>query len=290
MDKFSGRQAEDNFEVWLQDYVEATEDCGWDDEKRARWFSWFLSGPAKATWQQTMSAEHKADWGKIMEVYRGQYGIHLDPRTAYQRCHELQYEQFGSVQGLLNSMREYQRMAPLKLTDGVLESILWNKVPVELQKEVKEITTDGSVQELLHKLLRAEAVIQERERRTHGDTSRNPVTKKPASSHLGKGQFQSSTQRQSTGGSNPDSQKSEKSKDKQQTVGSGAEMSARGPKCFKCQRKGHLAKDCPDAKRRPPSRRVAAGTEDPESKEETVESKSLILGCGLSLQTPALEK
>ena len=194
MDKFSGRQAKDNFEVWLQDYVEATEDCGWDDEKRARWFFWFLSGPAKATWQKTMSAEHKADWGKIMEVYRGQYGIHLDPRTAYQCYHELQYEQFGSVQGLLNSMREYQRMAPLKLTDGVLESILWNKVPVELQNEVKEITTDCSVQELLHILLLAEAVIQERERRTHGDTSRNPVTKKPASSHLGKGQFQSNTQ------------------------------------------------------------------------------------------------
>jgi len=50
-------------------------------------------------------------------------------------------------------------MAPLKLTDGVLESILWNKVLVELQKEMKEITTDGSVQELLHKLLQAEAVI-----------------------------------------------------------------------------------------------------------------------------------
>jgi len=58
-------------------------------------------------------------------------------------------------------MQNYQRMAPRKLTDETLESILWNKVPVELQKEVKEIT-DGSVQELLHRLLRAEAVLQER--------------------------------------------------------------------------------------------------------------------------------
>ena len=56
-------------------------------------------------------------------------------------------------------------MAPRKLTDDTLESILWNKVPVELQQEVKEIT-DGSVQELLQKLLRAESVIAERKRRS----------------------------------------------------------------------------------------------------------------------------
>ena len=120
VDKFSGKQAEDNFEVWLQDYVEATEDCGWDNQKRARWFSWFLTGPAKATWQQKMLAEDKADWDKITKAYHGQYGVHLDPRTVYQRCHDLQYEQFDSVQGLLNAMREHQSMAPLKLTNEVL--------------------------------------------------------------------------------------------------------------------------------------------------------------------------
>ena len=54
---------------------------------------------------------------------------------------------------------------PEKLTDVCLESILWNKVPVELQREVKKITTDGSVHEFLQKLLRAETVIQERARR-----------------------------------------------------------------------------------------------------------------------------
>ena len=44
-------------------------------------------------------------------------------------------------------MRDYQRLAPNKLTDDVLESTLWNKVPVELQKEVKEFS-DSSVQAL----------------------------------------------------------------------------------------------------------------------------------------------
>ena len=42
-----------------------------------------------------------------------------------------------SVQGLMKAMHDYQRMAPRKLTDDTLESILWNKVPVELQQEVK---------------------------------------------------------------------------------------------------------------------------------------------------------
>ena len=95
----------------------------------------------------------------------GHYGIHLDPRTVYQRCHELQYEQFNFVQGLVDAMRDYQRMAPQKLRDETLESILWNKVPIELQQEIKEIT-DGSVQELLQKLLRAETVLAEWKRRS----------------------------------------------------------------------------------------------------------------------------
>ena len=41
-----------------------------------------------------------------------------------------------------------------------------NKVPFELQQEVREIT-DGSVQELLQKLLKAELVIAERKRRSN---------------------------------------------------------------------------------------------------------------------------
>ena len=48
--KFTGNGEED-FEVWLADYSEATGDCGWTDQLRAHWFSWFLAGAAKYTWQ-----------------------------------------------------------------------------------------------------------------------------------------------------------------------------------------------------------------------------------------------
>ena len=59
----------------------------------------------------------------------------------------------------MSAMRNYQRMAPNMLTVSVLESVLWNKMPVTLQQEMK--ITVGSVQELLQKLLQAESVAQE---------------------------------------------------------------------------------------------------------------------------------
>ena len=99
VDKFTGDPKEVDFDVWLEDFIEATGDCGWNDTDRAKCFSWFLSGPAKSTWQQTLKSTHKGSWEEIGHVYRGQYGVHMDPRTAYHRCHELQYEQFKSVQG-----------------------------------------------------------------------------------------------------------------------------------------------------------------------------------------------
>ena len=98
VDKFSGDIKEIDFDVWLDDFLEATNDCGWSNADRAKWFSWFLSGPAKSTWQKTLKSTHKESWEEIVSVYRGQYGVHMDPRTAYQRCNELQYEQFKSVQ------------------------------------------------------------------------------------------------------------------------------------------------------------------------------------------------
>ena len=68
VEKFSGREGDNNFEIWLMDFKEATEHCGWNDEQRAKWFSWFLSGPAKATWQCTLKATDKTSWQKIVEI------------------------------------------------------------------------------------------------------------------------------------------------------------------------------------------------------------------------------
>ena len=161
MAKFSREKANNYFEVWLDDFLEATGDCDWNNPDRARWFSWFLIGAAKVSWLHILKPIDRTSWDTIVAVFKRGYGVHLDPRTAYQHCHELQYDQFGSAQGLLAAARDYQHMAPQKLTDVYLKSILWNKVPIKLQQEVNEIPTDGSVNALLQKLLRAEVVIQE---------------------------------------------------------------------------------------------------------------------------------
>ena len=89
---FSGKKGEEDFDLWLSDYKEATADFEWIDEKRAKWFSWFLEGPAKATWQCMLTDEERTSWTAIARIFQGQYGVHMDPRTAYLRCHELRYE------------------------------------------------------------------------------------------------------------------------------------------------------------------------------------------------------
>ena len=35
-----------------------------------------------------------------MEIFRGQYGVHMDPRTAYQHCHDLQYDSLVGQYGV----------------------------------------------------------------------------------------------------------------------------------------------------------------------------------------------
>ena len=59
-------------------------------------------------------------------------------------------------------------MALDQLSNNNLMSVLWNKVPFNLQKEVSEIK-DRSLQDLLQRLLRAEARVAERERRSKGN-------------------------------------------------------------------------------------------------------------------------
>ena len=143
--RFTGKCGEEDFEVWLADFREATADCKWTDEQRAQWFSWFLSGATKSTWQRTLRKEEKKSWTDIVRIYKGHCGVHMEPHTVYLRCHELRYEDFASVKGLLGSMKDYQRKAPDQLTDDNLLSILWNKAPYRLQKEVGDIK-DWSLQ------------------------------------------------------------------------------------------------------------------------------------------------
>jgi len=71
-----------------------------------------------------------------------------DPRTPINAVMMAQY-----MQGL-------QRMAPQKLLDANLESILWNKVSVKLQKEIDQMS-ESPLQELFQKLLKAEETVNE---------------------------------------------------------------------------------------------------------------------------------
>ena len=66
LDKFNGNTRDADFKVWLEDFLDATGDCGWTGVDRTKWFSWFLSSPAKSTWQRTLQ---KGSWKQIVCVY-----------------------------------------------------------------------------------------------------------------------------------------------------------------------------------------------------------------------------
>ena len=149
-------------------------------------------------------------------------------------------------------MRDYQRMAPTKLTDETLESILWNKAPVELQREVREIP-DGSVQELLQRLLRAEEVVAERKRRSQASENAHKLhTHVTARNSPSQG---SENDKEATVSKLPGGSRSQGT----------PEIVVRHMKCFKCHQKGHVAKDCPQNAN---SARVIAVDQETTSDEE----------------------
>ena len=170
----------------------------------------------------------------------------MDPRTAYLRCHELQYNDYTSVQGLLEAMKDYQRKAPDQLSNDNLISILWNKVPFKLQKEVGEIK-DWSLQELLQRLLRAESRVEERDRRTSQAT---PRRQRPQADHSNGDTTTTSTGRARA---NPN-----KDTSRQPSTGGNAELGMKSVKCFGCHRRGHVVSECPDKKNKESARMIHA--------------------------------
>ena len=82
-----------------------------------------------------------------MQSYKGHYGVHMDPCMACLHCHELQYSDYTSIQGLLEAIKDYQQEVLDQLSNDNLISILCNKVPFKLQKEIGEIK-DWSLQVL----------------------------------------------------------------------------------------------------------------------------------------------
>jgi len=57
---------------------------------------------------KNINKEEKELWPFIVQAYKSHYGVHMDPRTAYLRCHKLHYHDFKSAQGLLEAMKDYQ--------------------------------------------------------------------------------------------------------------------------------------------------------------------------------------
>ena len=150
----------------------------------------------------------------------------MDPRTAYLHCHELQYGDFCSVQGLLEAIK----IPPDQISNDNLISILWNKVPIKLQKEVGEIK-DWSLQELLYCLLRAEARVAECE-------CCNPQFG-PKRRLYSKHKVDSSTVKKV--GSKEKTQADSSKKKFEYKANIDAEMRIKNLKCYKCQKKGHIA-------------------------------------------------
>ena len=64
---FSGKK-EDDFQLWLEDYEEASNDYQWKDNDQARWLSWFIERPTKVTWQRILKSAEKNSWEQIVTI------------------------------------------------------------------------------------------------------------------------------------------------------------------------------------------------------------------------------
>lgn len=78
-------------------------------------------------------AEDKTSWSYIIKVSMD--GVHMNPQAAYVHCHELWYNDIGSVHGLLEAICEYQCVALNKLPDDNLESFYGTKYPIHYNEK-----------------------------------------------------------------------------------------------------------------------------------------------------------
>ena len=150
------------------------------------------------------------------------------------------------MQGLLEAMKDYQRKAPDHLLNDNFISILWNKVPLKLQKEVGEVK-DWSLQELLQRLLRADSRVEERECRTSQATPRRRQL-----------QADFSDSNQFTTASTTRVRSTDKGNNRQSSTG---ELGLKSVKCFGCRKKGHVVSECPDRKKSESARMIQADVE-----------------------------
>jgi len=135
-------------------------------------------------------------------------------------------------------------------------------VPIELQQEVKEIT-DGSVQELLMKLLRAESAVVERKWRREETTDRLPSVKLygKKSSDAGKKPEEGKTINPKDVNQHRDSTQKKSNTGRNTFQG---EASMQHVECYRCKGKEHMAKDCPEK----PGAHVIEAEQDQKPNEE----------------------